>query len=404
LKRILVVAGIAAIVAIAIAVAREPLFWKRYILAAIHSPASLPASFYEPSATLTGGEVFDPPRVQPELEQLEPAALRAAADYAAARDSTALIVVRRGHIVFEQYWDGEGFGAVADLGAFNSTLPALMVGIAMGDRKIGLVAEPVANYIEEFRNDGRSTITIADLLQSSSGLAPPGGGLGPWSQSAHERYGTSTQAMCLARPLEARPGERWLAQRCDVQLLALLVERATRTSYARYISENLWKPIGAADAQLARENEAGAVRADCCLRARRGDWMRIAELLVSDGRFQGEQIVPPGWVREMLAPSKTNPHFGYQVWRGHPFTQNAPGNEASEPYAAETYLLKGSGRSRLWLVPSLRLSILRTGTSRDSDPDWDDAHIPNLIIRGARDFKPQGTGDARDLSTLVPNH
>jgi CubicO group peptidase (beta-lactamase class C family) len=131
--------------------------------------------------------------------------------------------------------------------------------------------------------------------------------------------------------------------------------------------------------------------------------MRIAELLVNDGRCQGEQIVPPGWVREMLTPSKANPNFGYQVWRGEPF--KAASSEQSERYAADdTYLLKGAGRSRLWFVPSLRLAILRTGTSSESDADWDDARIPNLIVRGARDFVPKGTGSQQDIRSLVPNH
>jgi CubicO group peptidase (beta-lactamase class C family) len=397
-------AALAALIAlVAIVIARDPLFWKRYLLATLHSPASLPPSFYEPAETIAGSNEPEPPRVDPELEQLDPAALRAAADYAASRDTTALIVGRRGHIVFEQYWDGGRSDAIADLGSFNATIAALMVGIAMGDRKIALVEEPVANYIEEFRTDQRNAITLADLLRSSSGLVPPAGGIGPWSEAARERFGTHSRALCLARKPATPPDQRWQPQICEVQLLALVVERATRERYARYISEYLWKPIGAADAQLAREDEAGAPRADCCLRARRGDWMRIAELLVSDGRFEGEQIVPPGWVRQMLARSKSNPNFGYQVWRGEPFT---PGRGADERYAADdTYLLKGAGKSRLWFVPSLGLSILRTGTNSESDAAWDDARIPNLIVRGARDFVPKGAGTTpQDLSTLVPNH
>jgi CubicO group peptidase (beta-lactamase class C family) len=407
LKRVLLVAGLAlaALAVVAIVIAREPLFWKRYLLAAIYSPATLPKSFYEPSETITGGDAFEPPRVDPELEHLDASALRAAAEYAGAHDTTALMVGRHGHIVFEQYWDERRSDAVLDLGDFNSTIIALMVGIAMGDRKIALAAEPISNYLEEFRNDERNAITIADLLVSSSGLSPPTGGFGPWSQSARERFGTQVRAMCLARKSGARPGEKWQPQVCDMQLLALVVERATREPYARYISERLWKPIGAADAQLAREDAAGAPRAECCLRARRGDWMRIAEMLVSDGRFEGEQIVPPGWVREMLAPSKANKNFGYQVWRGEPFTADPAGHGASERYAADdTYLLKGAGKARLWFIPSLGLSILRTGTNRESDADWDDARIPNLIVRGARDFVPKAAGDAQDLSTLVPNH
>jgi CubicO group peptidase (beta-lactamase class C family) len=384
----------------------DPLFWKRYLLAASHSPTSLPKAFYSPTETIEGSEGGEPPRVDPALEHLDAGALRAAADYAGAHRTTALIVARHGHIVFEQYWDNQRFDARVDLGDFTQTLAALTIGLAMGDRKIGLVSEPIANYLAELRNHELGAVTIADLLHSSSGLAPATGGFGPWSEAARERFGPEAQAQCLSRKLAARPGERWLPQICDVQLLALLIERATHERYAAYISAHLWKPIGAADAQLAREDRAGAPRAACCLRARRGDWIRIAELLVSDGRFEGEQILPVGWVREMLAPSKANRNFGYQVWIGQPFAADLATAGATEPYAADdVYLLKGAGKSRLWLVPSLALSILRTGTNSENDPDWDDARVPNLIMRGTRDFVPKAAAPGSpDVRSLVPNH
>jgi CubicO group peptidase (beta-lactamase class C family) len=404
LKRLLPYAALIFIALLAIIVYLDPLLWKRYLLAAVYPPTSLPKSFYTPTEIIEGNEGGEPPRVEPQLEQLDPAALRAAAEYAGAHHTTALIVARHGHIVFEQYWDNRRFDAVADLGDFSSVLAALGIGLAMGDRKIGLVAEPISNYIEELHGHDRGAITIADLLHSSSGLAPATGGVGPWSQAAHERFGRDARALCLSRKLDTRPGQRWYAQACDVELLAVVIERATHERYARYISDHLWKPIGAADAQLAREDEAGAPRAACCLRARRGDWIRIAELLVNDGHFEGEQILPRGWVREMLAPSQSNKNFGYQVWLGQPFTGATGG--ASEPYAADdVYLLKGKGKARLWVVPSLRLSILRTGTNSETDTDWDDARVPNLIIRGTRDFKPKASAPgAVDVRSLVPNH
>ena len=406
MRRVIAIVVLLLIATIGVLIARDPLFWKRYLFATVHSPTNLPKSFYEPTETIVGSDGPEPPRVDPALEHLDVTALRAAAAYADTRDTTALIVARHGHIVFEQYWDDKRFDAIADLGDFNATLAALAVGLAMGDRKIGLVAEPVANYLEEFRNAEHGAITIADLLRSSSGLAPASGGFGPWSKAARERFGTDTTAQCLARKVVSAPGLTWQPQICDAQLLALVVERATRDRYAAYISEHLWKPIGAADAQFARENEAGEPRAACCLRARRGDWMRIAELLVSDGRFEGEQIVPPGWVREMLAPSKPNANFGYQVFIGQPFAAELATAGATEPYAVDDlYLLKGAGKTRLWFVPSLKLSILRTGTNSEVDKDWDDARVPNLIIRGTQDFVPKTAPvGSRDISTLVPNH
>lgn len=388
-------------------VARDSVFWQRYLLTVTDARGPLPASFYEPVVVLEGTQEPAPPRVSPEEEQLVPAALEAAAEYAKAHGSTALIVGRRGHIVFERYWDGGGFETLVDSGSFTPVLAALAVGIAMGERKIGLVAEPVANYVQELGADERGTITIANLLTGASGLEISDDGRWPWSARVRERLSPGLTRTCLEKPLAAQPGSRWSGpperQPCDAQILAHVIERATGEPYARYIAHSLWRRIGAADAYLVRDDPEGAIRADCCLRARRGDWMRIAELLANDGRFQGEEVIPAGWVRQMLSAAGPHAHFGYQVWRGAPFDAHLDG--ASEPYAAaDTYLLKGPGRMRLWFVPSLRLTILSTGTGAPDDADWDVARIPNLIIRGALDYVPKSAPEQRDLSTLVPRH
>jgi hypothetical protein len=398
--------ALALALAVIIVVAREPLFWKRYVLTTIDSAPHFPRSFYEPAELIAGSEEGEPPRVQPELEHLDGAALRAAAEYAGARKTDALIIGRHGHIVFEQYWDGGRFDAISDADAFTPTIGALMVGVALRDRKVGAMSEPVANYIDVLRGTAREAITIADVLHSASGLAPAEPGSSPWAAAQRELYGTSLLSSCLSRELVQGPGRRWVQQPCDSQLVARLIELATHDRYAGYISARLWKPIGAADAWLTREDEAGAAWAHCCLRARRGDWMRIGELLVSDGHFQGEEILPPGWVAEMLAASRAQPNFGYQVWRGQPFQGSTAPGSPSEPYAADdTYLLKGAGKSRLWFVPSLSLTILRMGSNPEADPDWDDSRIPNLVIRGATDFVPPvPKSGAEDVRSLVPNH
>lgn len=395
MKKRLALAAILLIAAGALIVtfASDPLYWKRRVLPSVYSLSALPASYYEPTELIEGTEEGgSPPRVEPQLEKLDPASLQSAVEYAGAQESTALIVGRHGHIAFEHYWDGASFDTVIDAGDFNATLTALMVGIAMYDRKISLVEEPVGNYIESFRDGDRASLTIEDLLQMSSGLST-----GPMQpRLVHD---IRSECLDLARGEPRVPG--WASRACDPQLLAHIIERVSGQPYASYVSSRLWKPIGARDAYLMLDREGGMAHASCCLRARQGDWMRIAELLVTDGRFGGEQMLPPGWVRSMFAPAKSNNRFGYQVWRGTPFKE---GEGASEPYAEDTFVLKGHGKTRLWIVPSMGLSILRVGTNDETDPDWDDSVIPNLIVRGASDFVPKAGKPGVNISDLVPNH
>ena len=175
-----------------------------------------------------------------------------------------------------------------------------------------------------------------------------------------------------------------MEQASDPDLLAVVLERATHQRFASYLSQSLWRRIGAADAWLWLDHPGGAAHAECCMMARQGDWIRIAELLLRDGNYQGAEVVRPGWVALLRAPLKVAPVFGSYV-------RLAPQSGHEEPYAAAGPLCgRWRGGNRLWLIPSLQLAILATGPRAGRDAQWDDSRIPNLIIRAARDFVPAG--------------
>lgn len=369
-----------------VAVAGEPTFWKRYVMSAALFERDPPVTFYEPRAPVDGVGAAQQPHVTPEEARIDRAALNAAADYASARNSQALIVSRHGHIVFEKYWNNTDFDTLAATGAFNRTIAAFMIGIAMDDHKIASIDEPAANYLPEWRNDARAAITIRHLLQMSSGLEPASRSHLPWAAQVREMLSTDIVRQYLKRPLATTPGTRWREQDADAQWLAVIVERATGKRYAQYVSQRLWKRFQAGDAWLWLDRPEGMAHAACCLIARQSDWIRVAQLLLTDGLYQGEQVLPPGWAQAMLEPSALNPEFGMQVWRGTP---------------RDGYYLAAAGRNRLWLMPSLELAILRLGGEPDKASDWDEARIPSLVIAGVQD---RPAPPATDLSKLVPNH
>ena len=343
---------------------------------------------YVPAERLAGTNEPPAPRVTPELESLEPDALDAAAAYAGEHGSQALIVSRHDHIVFERYWHGSGFDTLADAQSFTLLLPALATGAAVAHRVIGWPDEPVGAFIAEWAGDPRGSITVRHLLQSASGLAPP--------ESAPR--GTDLVGPLLALPLAAPPGTRRVDQAADPQLLALILERASGERFADYVSRVLWRRIGAADAWLWLDHPGGSAHADCCLRARQGDWIRVAELLLKDGNYRGSEIVRPGWVALMRSPGKADPDYGAFLRVG----SKAPGGGA---YAMpDVFVVEGRGGNRMWLVPSMQLAIVCTGEARGRDAHWDDTRIPNLIMRGAHDYLPPAARPGADVSGIVPGH
>ncbi len=391
--------AVAGAVVLAIAVfAREPVFWKRYFLALAGS-AGPGAALYQPRERITGGYQPPEPRVAPELESLDRSALEAAAVYAGERDSSALIVTRHEHIVFEKYWHGTGFDTLEDGQSFARVLAALAVGAALSHRQIHWPDEPVGNFIAQWHDDPRGAITVSQLLKMSSGLKAPEPSLNPWSASIRATLGADVLGAALAEPLASKPGSTWVEQSADPQLLALVIERASGLRYAEFVSQAIWRRIGASDAWLWLDRAGGTPHADCCILARQGDWIRIAELLVNDGNYRGDEVIRPGWIARMLVPAKANETYGSYVRLGK---ANAAG---TEPYAVDDiFAVEGSGGNRLWLVPSMHLAILRMGVIKGHAADWDESRIPNLILRGARDYRPPQGRPGLDISKIVPGH
>jgi CubicO group peptidase (beta-lactamase class C family) len=206
-------------------------------------------------------------------------------------------------------------------------------------------------------------------------------------------FGTDIASEDLHRKLVGTPASLWADQPADTDLVAMALERATQERYAQYLSDALWRRLGAANAWLWLDRAGGMAHADCCLIARQGDWVRLGELLASGGRFEGDEVVAPKWVAQMLVPAKANPSYGAGL--------KLKAGKSAEAYALpDVFEVEGRG-NRMWLVPSMSLVILRTGGTLGGG--WDDSRIPNLIIRGARDYVPSAPrpGDLRDL---VPNH
>ena len=189
----------------------------------------------------------------------------------------------------------------------------------------------------------------------------------------------------------------------DPGTLRAAIESGMQQRYEIYLSRKIWSPINAAPAWIELSANGAATPADCCLHARVLDWMRIASLLVGDGRFEGKQVLPTGWAQRMGRPLTLDAVSGFGL-------QLAPAAHGAEPFAtAGVLFLRGPDHWRLWLVPTLKLAVLfgaaapsaASGAARAGE--WDETRLANLVIRAVSD-RPAQPGDVTDLQRLVPGH
>jgi CubicO group peptidase (beta-lactamase class C family) len=254
----------------------------------------------------------------------------------------------------------------------------------VADGAIPNLETPVARWLPEWAGDPRGAITVRQMLQMATGLAPLPFDLSPGAAFSRSLYGADSSAVPLAATLIDPPGSRFNYASGISQLLGLIVERATGRRYADYLSQRLWQPLGAADAAVVLDHPGGHARTASGLFARAQDWLRVGLLFLDQGRAQGRQVVDPAWLAAMAAPSPANPNYGFQLWRGSPhapqrrYNSVTPGSvPARDPFLAEDMLFfDGAGAQRVYVSRSEGLVIVRLGAPAF---DWDDSLVPNQL-------------------------
>lgn len=345
------------------------------------------AYFYWPVEVVRGAP--QPMKKATRTTTIPKATLDKASDWAAARKSNALVVIHNGVVQLEQYWNGVDANTLANGRAITRSVTPLLLGFAVADGKVKL-DDPIGRYISEWADDRRGQITVRQLAQQVSGLevAPTL----PVTQIFGNKdlclaYCGDVVRAALNYDYAISPGTRFEVAQENIQLLAIVIERAMGVSISALLSERVWKPIGAADATLQLDRPGGMARMMCCMRATPADWARLGQLVLQDGMWNGRQVLPKGWVATMATPSARNPNFGLGLWLGAPYVakrtyfEGEPGViPQSEPYLADDVrIMEGGGFRTVFIVPSQNLVIHRHGPL---DPDWDHAALVNIVIRG----------------------
>ena len=360
-------------------------FWQRW-LEWPDDPGKWSAELYQPSAPIPGGNGPFFPIAGPDELTIPAPVLEEAAEYAQSHNSAALLVLHRGRLQLERYWQGIDGDTLSSVRAMTRSMLGPLVGIALADGALRSLDEPVANYLSEWQDDPRGAITIRQLLWNVSGLENVGSD-GPFSKDRRLFWGSDFAASALDFELAKEPGTFFAISNANAQLLGVILERATGQPYEAYLNEKLWRPLGAGRAEMFMDREDGMPSVYCCYRVLPRDWLRLGAAFANDGLVGGQRLWPAGWLDELSRTSPVNPNYGYQLWVGNPTGESRPYVQGSAtgfphgpPIAAEDVLFfEGGGYRTLYVIPSEQLVILRLGYTH---ADWQTSALPNILLGG----------------------
>jgi CubicO group peptidase (beta-lactamase class C family) len=236
--------------------------------------------------------------------------------------TVAYLIIKNDSIVHEQYWDGYDENSLSGSFSMAKSMVAMLIGIAIDERKIKSVNQPVSDFLPSFKEGNKAKLTIKHLLTMSSGMNFDEHYKNPFSYTAKGYFGTGLEALTLSHDVVEAPGEEWKYLSGNSQLLALIVEKATEKNCSQYLSEKLWKPMGATnDALWSIDEEEGVEIAFCCFNSNVRDFARFGKMLLDTGKWNGNQLISAEYIQQQLSPAdildnhgKQNTKYGYQTW------------------------------------------------------------------------------------------
>lgn len=361
----------------------------------IRDPGNFP---YSPLEPLAGTSRWKPvPLATPAQRTISGEALDLGRAYAEAMNSSAFIVWRNGRI--ETQWYGKGVHERTPLvsKSLSKPLAAIAIGRAIALGRIRSLDQSIAEFIPAARGTPKAKITIRYLIDMRSGMLDQGFSADPAhpynSALLDPDFGLK---IIEDYPMPYEPGTRYSYANAPSDLVAMVIEGATGTRYGDFLSREVLKRLGAQGGSIWVGKPGGLAHSGCCTYLPAETYLRLAVLLLDDGKWQGKRLLPKGYVAEMRKGTPQNPNFGLGVWLGEPYRQRrgfgAPGTLGpqvlhSEPYLdPDMFLFDGNSNQIVAISPKHRLIVLRTGPNppapKDGRPEWDNAFLPNTIIRG----------------------
>jgi CubicO group peptidase (beta-lactamase class C family) len=330
-------------------------------------PAGDPARLPWPQGDLLPEEPL-PERVDAaKLEQV----LQAAFDgktYGSGTKTIGVAIVLDGRLIAERY--RSGFDAHTQYRTWSAakSITSALVGILVGQGKLD-VGQPAPIPEWQTPGDVRARITLEHLLHMSSGLQKE-------EAQSYAIYfnGASALEEITGAALEAAPGSRWRYANRDTLLLVRAMRHVIGDdeAFLTFPRRALFNKIGMRDT-VAETNVDGTFVLSSQVYTTARDLARFGLLYLNDGVWNGERLLPEGWVEYSTRPAPARPNkilalyryglpgllgYGAQFWLfdGLPFR-----------FPSDVYSAIGHRGQFATVVPSSNMVVVRTGLDPERD-------------------------------------
>ena len=261
--------------------------------------------------------------------------------------SDQLVVVSDGQVVVRRHFGGTD--RPMTIQSITKPISALALGMLQSEGRIGTLDTPVSTWFPGFADDARQAITLRHLLTHTSGLDP--------ADTVGLNQAPDRLAFSLDTPATHPPGENSEYNNRAFNLVSGVIRSTAEEEPSSYLGPRLFEPLGI-DSATWGTDRAGHESAYVGLSMTATDLAVLGQLLCSDGRWNGQQLIPKAWMDQMFQPSvPAAPRRGLS-WALRPEPTLLP------PPAPEDEIHVGFGHTgsqgqQIWFHPDVDLVVVR---------------------------------------------
>jgi CubicO group peptidase (beta-lactamase class C family) len=284
----------------------------------------------------------------------------------------AVVVLYRGHLIAEKYAPAISPQTPLLGWSMTKSVTNAMVGLLVKAGKIDIY-QPAP--IDEWKNDERKTITTDQLLRMSSGLSFEENYAKPSDATQMLFRKKGAGAYALTSKLGNEPDQVWYYSSGTSNILQEIIRRQfpNHTDYLAFPYLSLFQKIGMKSAVM-EVDASGTFVGSSFMYATARDWAKFGQLFLQDGVWQGERILPEGWVKYSGTPTpKSNGRYAAQFWleaRDADFPQDA-------------FMALGFEGQSVTIIPSKELVIVRLGCTPNEN-DFDRNQFVKDIVKAIK--------------------
>jgi CubicO group peptidase (beta-lactamase class C family) len=232
----------------------------------------------------------------------------------------SLMLVRRGHVVAEGWWEPYGPALPHMLFSLSKSFTATAVGLAVAEGRLSLDDHVLAFFPDDAPAEVSphlAAMRVRHLLAMATGHdfdttpALHGSPDGNWARAF------------LACPVAHQPGAHFLYNTGATYMLSAIIQRLTGVTLLEYLQPRLLTPLGVEGATWER-CPRGVNTGGFGLSAPTEAIANFGQLYLQGGVWQGRQLVPAAWVAEATRAHIANGDdpasdwaqgYGFQFWR-----------------------------------------------------------------------------------------